>query len=95
VKEEKFQTVADYIRSRLFVKRLHKRITVSDDYIRIFRTMDYNLTKTGTNLNQISHKLNAYNTYMLTEGDQQTIKNCFEQLKGCFELLDKYLHYIK
>jgi len=95
VKEEKFQTVADYIRSRLFVKRLHKRITVSDDYIRIFRTMDYNLTKTGTNLNQISHKLNAYNTYVLTEEDKQTFKDCLVQLKECFCVLGRFLLNIR
>lgn len=95
MEEERFITITDYMRSRLFIKRLSKRITISDDYIRIFRTMDYNLTKVGTNLNQIAHKLNAYNTYMLSEEDKQTFKECFKQLKNCFELLDKYLHFIK
>jgi len=95
MKDERYITITDYIRTRLFIRRLHKRITVSDDYIRIFRTMDYNLTKIGTNLNQIAHKLNAYNTYMLTEDDQQTFKECFEQLKYCYEILGKHLRHIK
>jgi len=95
MKEERYITITDYMRSRLFVKRLSKRIIVSDDYIRIFRTMDYNLTKIGTNLNQVAHKMNAYNTYLLNEEDKQAFKASFSQLKSCFELLDKYLHLIK
>ncbi|MBK3518266.1 plasmid mobilization relaxosome protein MobC [Carboxylicivirga marina] len=92
--EERFITITDYVRSRLFIKRLSKRITVSDEYIRIFRTLDFNLTKIGNNLNQIAHKLNAYNTYMLTEQDKLAFESCFKQLKSCFEILDKYLHLI-
>jgi len=95
VKEERFLSVADYIRSRLFRKRLSKRITVSDDYVRIFRTMDYNLTKLGINLNQIAHKLNAYNTYVLTEEDKQTFKDCLVQLKECFCVLGRFLLNIR
>jgi len=95
VKEERFLSVADYIRSRLFRKRLSKRITVSDDYVRIFRTMDYNLTKIGINLNQIAYKLNAYNTYALSEEDKQTFKDCLLQLKECFVVLGKFFRYMR
>ncbi|MCT4588885.1 MAG: plasmid mobilization relaxosome protein MobC [Carboxylicivirga sp.] len=94
-KEERFNSVSDYARERLLKERLTKRITVSDEYIRTFKVMDYNLTKIGTSLNQIAHKLNAYNSYMLTEDDQQTIRDCFEQLKSCYELLGKHLRKIK
>ncbi|WP_430815916.1 plasmid mobilization protein [Carboxylicivirga sp. RSCT41] len=94
-KDEKYNSISDYARERLLKERLTKRITVSDDYIRIFKTMDYNLTKIGTNLNQVAHKLNAYNTYMLTEQDQQTFKDCFEILKDCYALLGQYLRKIK
>ncbi|MCT4647802.1 MAG: MobC family plasmid mobilization relaxosome protein [Carboxylicivirga sp.] len=94
-KEERFNSVSDYARERLLKERLSKRITVSDEYIRTFKVMDYNLTKIGTNLNQIAHKLNAYNSYMLTEDDQQTFRDCFEQLKSCYELLGMHLRKIK
>ncbi|MCT4645760.1 MAG: MobC family plasmid mobilization relaxosome protein [Carboxylicivirga sp.] len=94
-KEERFNSVSDYARERLLKERLAKRVTVSDDYIRTFKVMDYNLTKIGTNLNQIAHKLNAYNSYMLTEDDQQCFRDCFEQLKSCYELLGKHLRKIK
>lgn len=93
-KDEKYNSISDYARERLLKERLSKRITVSDDYIRIFKTMDYNLTKIGTNLNQVAHKLNAYNTYMLTEEDIQTFKVCFEHLKNCYALLGKHLQKI-
>ena len=95
VKQERYNSISDYAREHLLKERLSKRITVSDDYIRIFRTMDYNLTKIGTNLNQVAHKMNAYNTYLLNEEDKQAFKASFSQLKSCFELLDKYLHLIK
>ncbi|MCT4645241.1 MAG: MobC family plasmid mobilization relaxosome protein [Carboxylicivirga sp.] len=95
VKQEKYNSFGDYARERLLKERLAKRITVSDDYIRTFKTMDYNLTKIGNNLNQIAHKLNAYNSYMLTEDDQQIFKDCFEQLKNCYDLLGKHLRKIK
>ncbi|MCT4646344.1 MAG: MobC family plasmid mobilization relaxosome protein [Carboxylicivirga sp.] len=94
-KEERFNSVSDYARERLLKERLTKRLTVSDDYIRTFKTIDYNLTRIGTNLNQIAHKLNAYNTYILTEEDQHTFKDCFEQLKSCYELLGQHLRKIK
>ncbi|MCT4648457.1 MAG: MobC family plasmid mobilization relaxosome protein [Carboxylicivirga sp.] len=95
VKQEKYNSFGDYSRDRLLKERLTKRIAVSDEYIRTFKTMDYNLTRIGTNLNQIAHKLNAYNTYILTEDDQQTFKDCFGQLKSCYELLGKYLRHIR
>ena len=95
VKQEKYNSFGDYARERLLKERLSKRITVSDEYIRTFKVMDYNLTKIGTNLNQIAHKLNAYNSYMLTEDGQQIFKDCFEQLKSCYELLGKHLRKIK
>jgi len=95
VKQEKYNSISDYARERLLKKRLAKRINVSSDYIRIFKTMDYNLTKIGTNLNQIAHKLNAYNTYLLTEEDQQTFKACFEHLKSCYQVLGQHLRKIK
>jgi len=94
-KEERYIYITDYIRARLFVKRLKKHITVSDDYVRIFRTMDYNLTKIGINLNQIAHKLNAYNTYILTEENKHTFKDCLEQLKECFCVLGKFFRYMR
>jgi len=95
VKQERYNSISDYARERLLKERLSKRITVSDDYIRIFKTMDYNLTKIGANLNQVAHKLNAYNTYMLTEEDQQTFKGCFEHLKSCYAVLGQHLRKIK
>ncbi|TRX71140.1 plasmid mobilization relaxosome protein MobC [Carboxylicivirga sp. M1479] len=95
VKLEKFNSFSDYARERLLKQRLSKHITVNNNYIRTFKTMDYNLTKIGTNLNQVAHKLNAYNTYMLTEEDQQTFKECFELLKRCYEVLGQHLRKIK
>ncbi|MBS2210718.1 plasmid mobilization relaxosome protein MobC [Carboxylicivirga mesophila] len=94
VKQEKHNSISDYARERLLKDRLSKRITVSAEYIRIFKTMDYNLTKIGTNLNQVAHKLNAYNTYMLTDEDGQTFKACFEHLKNCYVLLGQHLRKI-
>ncbi|WP_430817219.1 plasmid mobilization protein [Carboxylicivirga sp. RSCT41] len=94
VKQEKYNSISDFARERLLKERLSKRISVSADYIRIFKTMDYNLTKIGTNLNQVAHKLNAYNTYMLTEEDLQTFKACFEHLKNCYALLGQHLRKI-
>lgn len=93
-KQEKYNSISDYARERLLKERLSKRITVSAEYIRIFKTMDYNLTKIGTDLNQVAHKLNAYNTYMLSEEDKQTFKACFEHLKNCYALLGQYLRKI-
>ncbi|WP_439185427.1 plasmid mobilization protein [Carboxylicivirga taeanensis] len=95
VKQEKYNSISDYARERLLKERLSKRITVSADYIRVFKTMDYNLTKIGTNLNQVAHKLNAYNTYMLTEEDKETFKACFEHLKNCYRILGQHLRKIK
>ncbi|MBS2209936.1 plasmid mobilization relaxosome protein MobC [Carboxylicivirga mesophila] len=95
VKEEKLLSVADYVRSRLFKKRLSKRITVSEEYVRTFRTMDYNLTKIGINLNQIAHKLNSYNTYILTEEDKDAFRDCHGQLNECFSILGKFLLKIR
>ncbi|MCT4644411.1 MAG: plasmid mobilization relaxosome protein MobC [Carboxylicivirga sp.] len=95
VKDEHFLSVADYMRSRIFKKRLSKHITVDDEYVRTFRTMDYNLTKIGINLNQIAHKLNSYNTYSLSEEDNHTFKKCFVQLKECYALLGDFLLFIR
>ncbi len=92
--EERFITISDYARTRLFRKRLVKRIEVSDEFIRIFRTLDYDLVKIGTNLNQIAHKLNAFNTYMLSDEDKLVFRQGLAVLRACFSLLEKYLDMI-
>lgn len=86
--------MTDYIRSRLFKKRLIRRIEVSEEYVLLFRSLEYDLVKMGTNLNQIARKLNAYNAYMLNEEDKLAFKNCLETLKECFSLLEKHLDMI-
>lgn len=93
-KDEKFQYVNDYVRSRLFKKRLVKRIVFPEDYKVELHVMDYDLTKIGVNLNQIAKRLNAYNTTLLTKEDLAILIACNDNLKGCFVMLEKYLMYL-
>jgi hypothetical protein len=92
--EEGFRTMSDYARTRLFRKRQVRRIEVSDEFVLAFRTLDYDLVKIGTNLNQIARRLNSYNTYMLSEEDKMVFTKVMEELKACFLLLEKYLDVI-
>lgn len=93
-REEGFRTMSDYARTRLFKKRQVKRIEVSDEFIQVFRTLDYDLVKIGTNLNQIAYKLNSYNTYMLSEEDKLVFKGVLKALTACYALLEHYLDMI-
>ena len=93
-REEGFRTMSDYARTRLFKKRQMKRIEVSDEFIQVFRTLDYDLVKIGTNLNQIARRLNTYNTYMLGEEDKLVFKGVLKELKACYSLLERYLDMI-
>lgn len=92
--EEKFLTLNDYVRSRLFKKRLTKRIIFPNEYKMELHSMDYDLVKIGTNLNQIAKRLNAYNTSMLDDHDLQVFSECRENLQKCFQMLEKYLLYL-
>ena len=89
--KEQIRCLSDFVRERIFRKRLLKRIEVSDEFYTLFRTLDYDLVKIGTNLNQIAHKLNAYNTYMLKKEDMAIFRTCIEKLEGCQDMLEKYL----
>nr|WP_321411517.1 plasmid mobilization relaxosome protein MobC [uncultured Carboxylicivirga sp.] len=89
--KENVRCLSDFIRERIFRKRLVKRIEVTDEFYTLFRTLDYDLVKLGTNLNQVAHKLNAYNTYMLKKEDMSTIRSSFEVLKDCHVALAKHL----
>ena len=90
-KKERYCYLSDFIRERIFRKRLSKHIEVSDEFYTLFRTLDYDLVKLGTNLNQVAHKLNAYNTYMLKREDMEIIHSCFGVLKECHAALSKHL----
>lgn len=90
-RKEKFCSLSEFVRSRLLKKRLTKRIEVSDESYVLFRTLDYDLVKVGTNLNQVAHKFNAYNTYMLKTEDMETIRSCFDALDRCYKGLEKHL----
>ena len=92
---EKFITLSDFVRNRILKKRLEKRIVISPEFYRVIRSLDYELAKIGNNLNQIAHKLNAYNTYMLSEEDKNMLKECFKLQKSCVELLGKYMRLIR
>jgi len=89
--KEKIRCLSDFVRERIFRKRLLKRIEVSDEFYTLFRTLDYDLVKIGTNLNQIAHKLNAYNTYMLKKEDMAIFRTSIEKLEDCHDMLKKYL----
>lgn len=88
---ERFRTLSDFIRSRIFVKREVKLIEVSEDFHDTFSSLDYNLAKLGNNMNQIAHRLNAYNTYMLDEKDKVTIRECYELLDRCYKALEQHM----
>ena len=88
---ERISCLSDFIRERIFRKRLSKHIEVSDEFYTLFRTLDYDLVKLGTNLNQVAYKLNAYNTYMLKREDMEIIHSCFDVLKECHVALSKHL----
>ncbi|MBS2101286.1 plasmid mobilization protein [Carboxylicivirga linearis] len=89
--KEKISCLSDFIRERIFRKRLSKHIDVSDEFYTLFRMLDYDLVKLGTNLNQVAHKLNAYNTYMLKRADMEVICSCLDILKECHAVLSKHL----
>ncbi|MBS2099560.1 plasmid mobilization protein [Carboxylicivirga linearis] len=89
--KERISCVSDFVRERIFRKRLSKHIEVSDEFYTLFRTLDYDLVKLGINLNQVAHKLNAYNTYMLKKEDLEIIHSCFDVLKECHAVLSKQL----
>ncbi len=93
-REELFLSLSDYARSRLFKQRLIKRIVFPADYKNELHTMDYDLVKIGTNLNQIAKRLNAYTTSMLDDNDLKVIWECNKMLKDCFHMLEKYLMYL-
>lgn len=88
---ERISCLSNFIRERIFRKRMSKHIEVSDEFYTLFRTLDYDLVKLGTNLNQVAHKLNACNTYMLKKEDMEIIHSCFDVLKGCHAVLSKHL----
>ncbi len=93
-REEGFRTLSDFVRSRLMKKRQTKHIEVSKEFIEAFRTLDYDLVKIGTNLNQIARRLNTYNTYMPSEEDKLVFKGVLKELKACYSLLERYLDMI-
>ncbi|MBS2101292.1 plasmid mobilization protein [Carboxylicivirga linearis] len=90
-KKERYCSLSEFVRERIFRKRLSKHIDVSDEFYTLFRTLDYDLVKLGTNLNQVAHKLNAYNTYMLKREDMEVIRSCLDVLKECHAVLSKHL----
>ncbi len=93
-RREQFRTVSDFVRSKIFVKREIKIIEVSEDFRDVFRSLDYGLAKLGNNLNQIAHKMNAYNTYMLEIEDKETFRSCHDLLSQCLAALEKHLMYL-
>ncbi|MCU4176965.1 plasmid mobilization protein [Carboxylicivirga sp. N1Y90] len=94
-RHERFSTLSDFARNRLLKKRLVKHITVSEEYFQVFRRLDYQLAKVGNNMNQVAHKLNAYNTYMLSEEDKMKIQECYQLHKEAVSVLSNYLKVIR
>ena len=92
--KERFPTFSDFVRYHLLKKREVKLIKVSEDFRGVFRSLDYELAKLGNNLNQIAHKMNAYNTYMLGSEDKETFRSCHELLSQCLAALEKHLMYL-
>jgi hypothetical protein len=92
--QERFPTFSDFVRYHLLKKREIKIIEVSEDFRDVFRSLDYGLAKLGNNLNQIAHKMNAYNTYMLGPEDKETFRSCHDLLSQCLAALEKHLMYL-
>jgi hypothetical protein len=90
-KVEKYPSLSELVRTRLLRKRQKKLIQVSEEFVFVFRTLDYDLTKIGTNLNQIAHKLNSYNSYVLSIEDKEVFKGCFRLLRECRKHLEKHM----
>lgn len=93
--KERFVSLSDFARNRLLKKRLVKHITISEEYFKEFRSLDYQVAKVGNNMNQIAHKLNAYNTYMLNEEDKKMIQECYQLHKEMVSVLSSYLKVIR
>lgn len=88
---ERICSLSEFVRQRLLKKRHKKLIELSEDFVFVFRTLDYDLTKIGTNVNQVAQKLNAYNSYMLSTEDKEVFKGCFRLLRECRKALEKHL----
>jgi len=92
--KERFPTFSDFARYHLLKNREIKLIEVSEDFHDVFRSLDYGLAKLGNNLNQIAHKMNAYNTYMLGSEDKETFRSCHNLLSQCLDALEKHLMFL-
>ncbi|MGQ1787493.1 plasmid mobilization protein [Saccharicrinis sp. GN24d3] len=90
-KKERFSTFSEFVRFHLLKKREVKIIQIDKDFKTIFKSLDYELAKLGSNMNQIAHQLNAYNTYMLGETDKIRLEESYELLKLCRKALEKHL----
>ncbi len=88
---ERICSLSEFVRQRLLKKRLKNQVEVSEEFVFVFRTLDYDLTKIGTNLNQIAHKLNAYNSYILSTEDKEVFKGCFRLLRECRKAFEKHM----
>ncbi len=93
-KKERFSTFSGFVRYRLLKKRKVKIVQVEKDFKIIFKSLDYELAKLGSNMNQVAHKLNAYNTYMLDSNDKIMIKECYQLLKHCRNALENHLRFL-
>jgi len=93
-KKERYPSISEFLRSRILNASDDKHITVSKEYFILFRTLEYQQIKIGNNLNQLAHKLNAYNTYMLNDEDKQAIDKCLQLQKELLHLLTVYLDVI-
>ncbi len=89
--KEHFPTFSDFVRFHLMKKREVKIIEVGNDFRELFKGLDFELAKLGNNMNQVAHRLNSYNTYMLDDIDKEIFKASFELLKFCREALEKHL----
>ncbi len=94
-KREGYLSISSFCRAKLVRKREIKKIEVSEEFVRITRKLDFELNKIGTNLNQVSKRLNTHHIYYFSTNDREVFKQVLQELKRCFSVLQKYLDKIE
>lgn len=91
-KQGKYACMSDYMRNKIFDQSKRKVISLDDRAKEQLKSLDYELNKIGVNLNQLSKRMNSFAGYNVGDNDRQLLKQAFEMMRNCLNVLQKFLH---
>ena len=91
-KKGKYGCMSDLIRSKVFNESNRKIISLDEEANEQLKNLDYELSKIGVNLNQLSKRINSFAGYNVGDNDRQLLRQAFDMMRNCLILLQKLLH---